>query len=135
MKGAAFLVAVVLLAGCGGAHRVTPRQPRLPAALAGPWRTQADAVAAALASGDGCLAQQRAVALRTSVIAAVNSHTLPPRFQEQLVGAVNDLAGRIHCAPPAPAPAPVAHGHSKPPKPPKPPKHHGHGHGHGKHKK
>ena len=125
MKGAALVIGVVLLAGCGGTHRVVPRQPRLPASLAGPWRTQADAVAAALASGDGCLAQQRAIALRTSVIAAVNERTLPPRFQEQLVGAVNDLAGRIHCAPPAPTFVPHGHRHGKPPK----------RHGHGKHKK
>lgn len=118
MKHAGLLFAVALLAGCGSAHRVEPRQPQLPRALAGPWRAQADAVAAALASGDGCLAQQRAIALRTSVIGAVNQRTLPPRFQEQLVGAVNDLAARIRCVPVAP-PTPS----------------HGHGHGHEKHHK
>jgi hypothetical protein len=108
MKKLAPLILVALLTGCGGTHRVTPVQPRLPRTLAQPWREQADAVAAALAAGDGCLALARANALRDSVIAAVNARTLPPRFQEQLVGAVNDLAARIQCVPP-PAP-PDEHG-------------------------
>jgi predicted ABC-type ATPase len=99
------LVALLLLAGCGGAHKTTPRQPHLPHALAGAWRAQADGIAAALAAGDGCLAQQRAVALRISVIDAVNGRRLSPRFQETLLGAVNDLASRISCVPPPPQPA------------------------------
>jgi hypothetical protein len=121
------VVAMLLLAGCGGAHRATPRLPRLPHALASAWRAQADGVASALAAGDGCLAQRRAVALRTSVIEAVNGRRLSPRFQETLLGAVNDLASRISCTPPAPPPPPPAeHG-----------KHGKHGkHGdHGKHGK
>jgi uncharacterized lipoprotein YmbA len=124
------VVAVLLLAGCGGAHRTEPRVPKLPHALASAWRAQANGVAAALDAGDGCLAQQRAVALRASVIDAVNARRLRPRFQETLVGAVNDLASRIACVPPPP-PAPA------------PPAHQGHGHGddhpehekHGKHGK
>jgi hypothetical protein len=124
------VVAVLLLAGCGGAHRTEPRVPKLPHALASAWRAQANGVAAALDAGDGCLAQQRAVALRASVIDAVQTRRLRPRFQETLVGAVNELATRITCVPP-PAPAPPA--------PPTP--HEGHGddhpeHGnHGKHGK
>jgi hypothetical protein len=123
------VVAVLLLAGCGGAHRTEPRVPKLPHALASAWRAQANGVAAALDAGDGCLAQQRAVALRASVIDAVQTRRLRPRFQETLVGAVNELATRITCVPP-PAPAP----------PPTTP-HEGHGddhpeHGnHGKHGK
>lgn len=128
------VIALLLLAGCGGAHRAAPRVPKLPHALASGWRAQADGVAAALATGDGCLAQERAVALQTSVIDAVNTRRVQPGFQETLVGAVNDLASRITCVPPA-APAP-----RRPPAPHGPPheKHHkpdDHGtHGkHGKH--
>jgi hypothetical protein len=109
MKRLAPVVLVTLLAACGGTHRATPVQPHLSSTLAQPWRAQADAVATALAAGDGCLALQRANALRNSVIAAVQERTLPPRFQEPLVGAVNELAARIHCVPPAPPPPP-AHG-------------------------
>ena len=126
-------VAVALLAGCGGAasKQTPPRTPRLPHALATSWRAQADAVAAALAAGDGCTAQTRAVALRTSVIDAVDAHRVSPRFQETLTSAVNDLASRITCTPPPPAatPAPVVVA-------PKPPAHgegHGRGRGHEKH--
>jgi hypothetical protein len=123
------VVAVLLLAGCGGAHRTEPRVPKLPHALASAWRAQANGVAAALDAGDGCLAQQRAVALRASVIDAVQTRRLRPRFQETLVGAVNELATRITCVPPPP------------PAPPPTPPHEGHGddhpeHGnHGKHGK
>jgi hypothetical protein len=114
-------VAVLLLAGCGStaAKQPPPVRPHLPHALAQDWARQADGVAAALAAGDGCLAQQRAVALRTSVIA--NEHRIGRRFQEPLTSAVNALAARITCTPPA-APAPPA-----PAKGPK--KEHGHGHG------
>jgi hypothetical protein len=114
--------ALLLLAGCGGAHPTTPRLPRLPHALASTWRAEADGVASALAAGDGCLAQQRAVALQSSVIGAVNKRRLPPRFEETLLGSVNDLVSRIACVPP---PAPAA--------PPAP--HEGHGHGHHHHDK
>jgi hypothetical protein len=117
------VAAVLLLAGCGSSHSIVPRQPTMPRALAQSFRAQADGVAAALAAGDGCLAQQRAVALQTSVIAAVNTRRLPPRFQETLVGSVNDLVSRITCVPPPAPPAPAAgHGHG-----------HGHGHEHEKH--
>jgi hypothetical protein len=122
MRRAALLAAVVLLAGCGSQRAAAPKQPHLPHALAAAWRRDADAIAASLGVGDGCLARQRTVALRTAVIAAVNAGRLAPRFQEPLVGAVNDLASRVRCVPgPAPAPAHDDHGH-------------GHGHGHGKHK-
>jgi hypothetical protein len=106
------LLAAVALAGCGGAARhATPPQPKLPRALAQSWRQQADSVATALASGDGCTAQQRAADLRASVIAAVNAHRVPRRFLDPLTSGVNELASRIACTPaPAPAPPP-AHGH------------------------
>jgi len=105
-------VTVVLLAGCGS-HSSAPRRPTMPRALAQSLRAQADGVAAALAAGDGCLAQQRAVALQTSVIRAVNDRRLAPRFQETLVGSVNDLVSRITCVPPPPPPPAHGHHHEK----------------------
>ena len=126
MRAAVCIGAVLLLAGCGGSSAPPKaRQPHLPRALAASWRTQADAVAAALAAGDGCSAQARAAALQSSVVDAVNAHRVSPRFQETLIGAVNDLAERITCTPP---PAPVVHER----KPPKHERKHEHGHGHGK---
>lgn len=119
MRRGVALAAVLVLAGCGGTHTTTPRQPTLPRTLAQSLRAQADGVAAALAAGDGCLARQRAAVLQSSVISAVNARRLPARFQETLLGSVNDLLARIACAPPPP---PAEHGH-------------GHGHGHGKHGK
>jgi hypothetical protein len=107
------LLVVLALAGCGGAARHTaPKPPKLPRALAQSWTQQADSVAAALAAGDGCAAQQRANALRTSVIAAVNARRVPPRFLDPLTSGVNELASRITCTP-APTPAPPGHGHER----------------------
>ena len=117
------LIGVVLLAGCGGGKQaLPPRQPHLPRALAAQWRAQADAVAAALAVRDGCTAQARAIALRSSVIDAINARLVAPRFQEPLLAAVQDLPQRIGCTPPPPPV--VEHG---------PPPGHGHHHGHEKH--
>jgi hypothetical protein len=127
----ALVAVVLLLAACGSSTPPQAKQPRLPRTLASSWRAQADAVAAALAAGDGCTARARATALQSSVIDAVNGHRVSPRFQETLIGAVNDLASRVVCTPPAPAPTP--HGQPKKPKP-HPPHEHGHGHGHGKKK-
>jgi len=132
MKRLGLILVVLLLAACGSAapqpKTVTPKLPR---ALASGWRAQADAVAAALQSGDGCTAQAKAVALRTSVIAAVNAHRVSPRFQETLLAAVNDLSSRITCTPP-PAPAPTPAPKPKPHDHPEPPKHGRHGkHGEG----
>jgi hypothetical protein len=119
-------VAVAALAGCGSRQTAPPRQPHLPRALATAWRNAADSVAAALAAGDGCLAQQRAVTLRAHVIRAVNARRVGSAFQESLLAAVNDLSSRIRCTPP-PAPAPT-------PTPPPAPPEHGKHHGHGEHK-
>ena len=117
MRGAVVLTAVMLLSGCGSERSAAPVQPRLPHALATAWRHDADGVAAALAVGDGCLAQQRAAALQRSVIEAINARRVVSQLQEPLQSAVNDLQGQIRCTPP---PAPAA-----------PPRH---GHDHGKHK-
>lgn len=119
MRAVAAAVAALLLAGCSSSHSAAPRRPTLPRAVAQSLRAQSDGVAAALAAGDGCLAQERAVALQTAVISDVNARRLPPRFQETLVASVNDLVSRITCVPP---PAPHGREHEK------------HG-GHGKHGK
>jgi hypothetical protein len=107
----AIAVALVALAaaGCGGNAKpaAAPAPPKLPRALAQSWAQQADAIAASLATGDGCTAEARAVALRTQVVQAVNGSRIPARYLEALVGAVNDLPDRITCTP-APAPAPAA---------------------------
>jgi hypothetical protein len=110
------VLATIALAGCGGGaeRHTTPPQPKLPRALAQSWRQQADAVASALAAGDGCAAQQLASSLRTSVIEAVNAHRVPRRFLDPLTSGVNELVSQIVCTPapaPAPTPAPPAHGH------------------------
>jgi hypothetical protein len=109
------VLATIALAGCGGGteRHTTPPQPKLPRALAQLWSQQADAVASALATGDGCTAQQLAGSLRASVIDAVNGHRVPQRFLDPLTSGVNELASQIACTPPpAPAPAPApAHGH------------------------
>jgi hypothetical protein len=111
------LAVVVVAAGCGPQARdTTPRQPHLPRALAESLAQQADAVATALASNDGCSAQARIAALQQSVESAVNEHQVPRRFVLQLTRGVDDLAGRITCTPP---PAPPADEHGK--------KHHDHG--------
>jgi hypothetical protein len=118
------LLAVLALAGCGGAARraAPPPQPKLPRVLAQSWKQQADSVASALAAGDGCTAQRLSTALRASVIAAVNSHRVPRRFLDPLTSGVNELASQITCTPP-PEPAPTPPGQERKNK-------HGKGHGH-----
>jgi hypothetical protein len=109
VRSLAALLAVLALAGCGAEARRSeaPRPPRLPRALAESWAQQANAVAAALAAGDGCTARTRADALQREVIDAVNAHRVPQRLLEPLSSGVNDLASRITCMPP---PAGVSNG-------------------------
>jgi hypothetical protein len=100
VKRIAAVAVVLTLAGCGGTvERAKPKQPRLPRDLAQTWAQQSDAVASALASGDGCTAQQLAVSLNSQFIAAVNERRVPPRLQEPLGAALNDLQSRITCVP------------------------------------
>jgi hypothetical protein len=112
MKRALPLLVVIALTGCGGTarHAAPPQQPKLPRALAQSWKQHADAVASALAAGDGCTAQRLSTALRASVIAAVNARRVPRRFLDPLTSGVNELASQITCTPP-PAPEPSSHGH------------------------
>ena len=99
------VLAALAAAGCGGAAKHAPPKPppRLPRTLAQTWAQQADDVAAALAAGDGCTAQQLAGTLQAEVAQAVDQHAIPHAFQEQLVATVDELPGRITCSP-APAP-------------------------------
>jgi hypothetical protein len=140
LLAAASAAAALVCAGCGGgAQPPQPLTPKLPRALARSWSREAQAIAAALAEGDGCGAKTRAAQLRKTVIAAVNAGRVPQDFLEPLTSAVNGLPERISCTPPAPAqPAPTQPA-AKPPKHGKPehgPGHgHDHGHGHGQGKK
>jgi hypothetical protein len=104
VKRIAAAAIVLALAGCGGGTvaRTKPKQPRLPRDLAQTWAQQSDAVASALASGDGCTAQQLAASLNSEFIAAVNERRVPARLQEELGAALNDLHSRISCTPPQP---------------------------------
>jgi hypothetical protein len=107
MRRGAALLLVLALAGCGSTvERAKPKPPpRLPRDLAQSWAQQADQVAAALAAGDGCTAQQIAVSLHAQFISAVNGRRVPLRLQEPLGSAMNDLRSRTTCTP-APAPTP-----------------------------
>jgi len=112
MKRLASLFALALAAfaaaGCGGTtrHAAAKPPPRLPRTLAQTWAQQADGVAAALAAGDGCTAQQLAGTLRAEVAQAVNARAIPHAFREQLVATVDDLPARITCNPAPPPPPP-----------------------------
>jgi hypothetical protein len=125
----AALTAALILGGCGsGDERAAPPPPRLPASLASGLASRSDVVAQRLDANDGCGALAAAKRLQQQTIAAVNARRVPPRFQEPLLGAANDLVLRIHCAPP---PTPAAgggdeHGKGKD-------KGKGHGKGKGKH--
>ena len=107
-------VIALMAAGCGGTRHAAapPSPPKLPRALAQSWAQQADAIAAALAAGDGCTAEARAVALRTEVVQAVNARNIPRRYLEPLSGTVNDLPNRISCNP-APTPGNSKYGHKQ----------------------
>lgn len=116
MKRAALLVAVFVLAGCGGTTtpQSAPKAPRIPRVLAQSWEAQASAVAQSLAAGDGCTALEEANALRDSV--AQSQALVPQRLRATLTAVVGQLPARITCNPPAPPPD------------------HGNGKDHGKHK-
>jgi hypothetical protein len=115
---------VALLAGCGGnGHQAQPppKPPRIAAGVAARLASEADRVAG-LAPGT-CAARDAANRFRSDVIASVGS--LPPRYQEPLTSAANDLAARLATCtePPPPRNASKL----------KPPKHDGHGHGKHRH--
>jgi len=111
--GAAVAVALSL-SGCGGAKpAAAPHPPTLPRPLATALAERSDAVADALAAGDSCRALTLARQLQRKTIAAINQRRVGGPFQENLAGAVNDLAARVTCVPPSPPPAKKEHGHKK----------------------
>jgi hypothetical protein len=69
---------------------------------------RSDEVAETLAAGDECGAAAQAADLRGAVVDAINAGDVPPRLQEELTGAANDLASRIECVEPPPPPPPPA---------------------------
>jgi hypothetical protein len=93
MKRRALLFVVFIVAGCGGAAKQAG--PPLPHALAQRWAQMADAIATA----DPCTAHRQAVALRTTIILAVNKRKIPQRLLEPLTSKVNALAAHNACAP------------------------------------
>jgi hypothetical protein len=107
---AAACAAALCLSACGGERRAAP-PPTLVRTVANSLAARADAVAAALASGDPCRAATLARQLQQQTIAWINRGAVAPALQEPLSGAVNDLVARVVCVPP-PAP-PAEHGHGK----------------------
>lgn len=105
----AALAAALCLAGCGSdAERNAAPQPRLHRQLATALAERSDGVAQALRGGDNCQALRLAQDLQRQTIAAINAGRVPAALQEPLQDRVNDLAGRIQCAPP-----PAEHGKGK----------------------
>jgi hypothetical protein len=119
------LVALVA-GGCGGGgHSASRVRATLPRALAQKWAGEADAIAAAAATGQSCRAKALAGSLRDEVIQA--GAQVPTRLNAALLDGVNSLADRIVCTPP---PQTVTAPPAKPPKKHPPHDHHDH-HGHG----
>ena len=101
----AVAVAALAAAGCGGTTNTAPTPPpKLPRALAQSWAQQADAIATALAAGDGCTAETQAIALRTEILQVTNERRIAQPLAARLAGPVNDLPQRITCTPAPPAP-------------------------------
>lgn len=103
--GAAALAALCLSACGGAAKRAAPPSPTFPRMLAATLAARSDAVAAALAEGDGCRARSTAQQLQRETIAAINAGRIAASLQEELSSAVNDLAARVTCVPPPAAPS------------------------------
>jgi hypothetical protein len=92
--------ACLLVAACGG----TTKQASIERPEALRLANSSDAVAAALAAGDSCLAQTRARTLRLQVAAAVAAGSIPPRLASDARAASTRLVSTIACTPPPPAP-------------------------------
>ena len=93
----------LLLAGCGGgnAHQTkpTPRPPRIPADVAQRLAAEADLIARA--QPGSCTARAAAARLQAQALEAIQSHRVPPRYQEPLMSAANGLVARLSfCAEP-----------------------------------
>jgi hypothetical protein len=96
-------VAALALAGYrSGTHEHAAPPPRLPHTVAVALAHRSDEIADALEAGAASRALNLARGLQQRTIAATNARRVPSLLQEPLQTTVNDLAGRIRCAPPAP---------------------------------
>ena len=98
-----FAMSAVTVAGCGGAHRTTPPQPKLPHEVAAHLATLSDGVAAKLQSGNDCGALAVARELDTQTAAAIHGGRVPVPLRQPLRRAADDLVAGIQCTPPPPA--------------------------------
>jgi hypothetical protein len=95
----------LLLAGCGGGNanqtKPRPRPPRIPADVARRLAAEADLIARA--QPGSCTARAAAARLQAEALEAIQSHRVPPRYQEPLMSAANGLVARLSvCAEPTP---------------------------------
>ena len=93
----------LLLAGCGGGNanqtKPRPRPPRIPADVAQRLAAEADLIASA--QPGSCTARAAAVRLQAEALEAIQTHQVPPRYQEPLMSAANGLVARLSvCAEP-----------------------------------
>ena len=93
----------LLLAGCGGGDakqtKPSPRPPRIPVDVARRLAAEADLIASA--QPGSCTARPAAARLRAEALQAIQTHRMPPRYQEPLMSAANGLVARLSvCAEP-----------------------------------
>jgi hypothetical protein len=93
----------LLLAGCGAGSanqtKPSPRPPRIPAEVAQRLAAEADLIAKA--QPGSCTARAAAARLQAEALEAIQTHQVPPRYQEPLMSAANGLVARLYvCAQP-----------------------------------
>jgi hypothetical protein len=108
--------AVLAASACGSQSRVGARTPRLPTSVATELAARSDALAAALARGDGCAATTQVHGLERQARTAVVSGLVPVAYRAPLTAAVTRLARRVPGCEPAPPPPPSADEQAKAPK-------------------
>ena len=106
----------LLLAGCGGGNanqtKPRPRPPRIPAEVAQRLAAEADLIARA--QPGSCTARAAAARLQAEALEAIQSHRVPPRYQEPLMSAATGLVARLSvCSEPTPKGGGKKHGKKK----------------------